>query len=123
MAIARSFRLYLLTISLAFGCLSCGVCAPRPFITSISPNSAIAGGNQFVLTVNGNDFRCDSLVSSHQLGAAITAADIAQPGMVLVFVFNPPETNTPSFSGAIGVGTITRCSGKDSNAVSFTVGG
>ncbi len=135
MAIARSFRLYLLTISLAFGCLSCGVCAPRPFITSISPNSAIAGGNQFVLTVNGNDFRCDSLVSwngffgvttfvsSHQLGAAITAADIAQPGMVLVFVFNPPETNTPSFSGAIGMGTITRCSGKDSNAVSFTVGG
>src|SRR5438552_18332498 len=34
-----------------------------------------------------------------------------------------PETNTPSFSGAIGMGTITRCSGKDSNAVSFTVGG
>jgi len=87
------------------------------------------------LTVNGNDFRCDSLVSwngffgvttfvsSHQLGAAITGANIAEPGMVLVFVFNPPETNTPSFSGAIGMGAITRCSGKDSNAVSFTVGG
>src|SRR5207244_5961207 len=108
MAIARSFRLYLLTISLAFGCLSCGVCAPRPFITSISANSAIAGGNQFVLTVNGNDFRRDSLVSwngsfgvttfvsSHQLGAAITVAEIAQPGMVLVFVFHQPEAGRPS---------------------------
>lgn len=63
MATARSSRLYLLTISLAFGCLSCGVCAPRPFITSISPNNATAAGNQFVLTVNGNDFRRDSLVS------------------------------------------------------------
>ena len=133
MATARSSRLYLLTISLAFGCLSCGVCSPRSFITSISPNSAIIAGGQFVLTVNGNDFRRDSLVSwngsfrvttfvsTHQLEAAITAADIAEPGMVLVFVFNPPETNTTSFSGAIGMGTITKCSGKNSNAVSFTV--
>jgi len=128
MATARSSRLYLLTISLAFGCLSCGVCAPRPFITSISPNNATAAGNQFVLTVNGNDFRRDSLVSwngsfrvttfvsTHKLEAAITAADIAEPGMV-----NPPETNTTSFPGAIGMGTITKCSGKNSNAVSFTV--
>ena len=133
MATARSSRLYLLTISLALVCSSCGVCTPRPFINSISPGNTTAGGNQFMLTVNGSDFRRDSLVSwngsfrvttfvsSHQLGAAITAADIAQPGMVLVFVFNPPETNTTSFSGAIGMGTIATCSGKDSNAVSFTV--
>jgi IPT/TIG domain len=60
---ARSSRLYLLTISLALVFSSCGVCAPRPFITSVSPNSATAGGNQFVLTVNGNGFRRDSLVS------------------------------------------------------------
>src|SRR5205809_700356 len=134
MAIPRSAGLCLLAISLALVCSSCGVCAPRPFISSISPGNTTAGGNQFVLTVNGNDFRRDSLVSwngsfrvttfvsSHQLEAAIAAADIAQSGMVLVFVFNPPETNTTRFSGAIGMGTITRCSGKDSNAVSFAIG-
>ena len=104
MAIARSSRLYLLTISLlALVCSSCGVCTPRYFINSISPGNTSAGGNQFVLTVKGSDFRRDSLVSwngsfrvttlvsSHQLEAAITATDIAQPGMVLVFVFNPGD--------------------------------
>jgi IPT/TIG domain len=118
----------------ALVCSSCGVCSPPPFVSSISPNNTTAGGNQFVLTVNGSDFRHDSsvswngslrvttFVSSHQLKAAVTAADIAQPGMVLVFVFNPPETSTTSVSGAIGMGTITRCSGKDSNTVSFTIG-
>jgi hypothetical protein len=96
-------------------------------------NNTTAGGNQFVLTVNGSDFRHDSsvswngsfrittFVSNRQLEAAITAADIAQPGMVLVLVFNP-GTSTTSVSGAIGMGTITSCSGKDSNAVSFTIG-
>ena len=86
-----------------------------------------------MLTVSGSDFRHDSsvswngslrattFVSSHQLKAAVTAADIAQPGMVLVLVFNPPETSTTSVSGAIGMGTITTCSGKDSNALSFTI--
>ncbi len=65
-----------------------------------------------MLTVNGSDFRQDSsvswngslrvttFVSSHQLKAAIMAADIAQPGMVLVLVFNPPQTSTTSVSGA-----------------------
>ena len=87
-----------------------------------------------MLTVNGSDFRHDSsvswngslrvttFVSSHQLKAAVTAADIAQPGMVLLFVVNPPGATTTSVSGAIGMGTITSCSGKDSNTVSFTSG-
>jgi hypothetical protein len=134
MAIPRSSRLCLLTISLALVCSSCGVCPPPPFISSISPNNATAGGNQFVLTVNGSDFRHDSSVSwngslrvttflsGHRLEAAVTAADIAQAGMVLVFVFNPPETSTTSVSGAIGMSTITTCRGRDSNAVSFTIG-
>ena len=130
----RSFRLCLLIISVALVCSSCGVCSPPPFVSSISPNNTTAGGNQFVLTVSGSDFRHDSsvswngslrattFVSSHQLEMAITAADIAHPGMVLVFVFNPPGTSTTSVSGAIGMGTITSCRGKDSNAVSFTIG-
>ena len=133
MAIPRSSRLCLLTISLALVCSSCGVGPPPPVISSISPNNTAAGGNQFVLTVSGSDFRHDSsvswngslrattFVSSHQLRAAITAADIAKPGTVLVSVFNPPGTSTTSVSGAIGMGTITTCSGKDSNALSFTI--
>jgi len=106
---------------------------PRPSIGGVSPNSTTAGGNNFLLTVDGTDFRRNSVVSwngsfrvtsfvsSHSLLAAITAADIADPGMVLVFVFNPPENNTTRVSGAIGVNTVTVCNGKDSNAVPFTV--
>jgi hypothetical protein len=133
MAIPRPSSVCLLTITLALGCLSCGVCVPRPSISGISPNSATAGGNNFLLSVNGSDFRRDSMVSwnssfrvtsfvsSHRLLAAITAADIADPGRVLVFVFNPPENNTTRVSGAIGVNTVTICNGKDSNAVPFTI--
>ena len=91
------------TIALALGSLSCGTCGLRPFISSISPNSTPAGGNQFLLTVNGSDFRRDSVVSwngsfpvtsflsSHQLAAAITGADIAAPGWVLVFRLQSAE--------------------------------
>jgi len=112
---------------------SCGTCPPFPSIASISPATATAGGSQFLLTVNGNDFRHDSVVnwngsfvvtsfvSTHQLLAAITAADIAQPGTVAVSVFNPPEGGTTFVSGGIGVLSTTSCSGKTSNAVSFTV--
>src|SRR5262249_16246405 len=127
--IATSFYLML-----AFGGLSCG-CAPRPFVTSISPNSATAGSGQFLLTVNGNDFRRNSLVSwngslrvttfvnSHQLQAGITAADIARPGSLLVLVFNPSESSGTSVSGAISMGGIITpgSAGKDSNAVPFTI--
>jgi IPT/TIG domain len=54
---------------------------------------------QFLLTVSGNDFRHDSLVSwngsflattfvsSHERVATITATDVAQSGTVLVSVF------------------------------------
>jgi hypothetical protein len=120
-------------ITLAVTALSCGTCPPFPSIASISPGSAIAGGSQFVLTVNGNDFRHDGVVNwngsfvvttfmtTHQLVASITAADVAQPGTVLVSVFNPPEGGTTFVSGAIGVMSTTTRSGKTSNAVSFTV--
>src|SRR5260370_40970536 len=74
--------------------------------------SATAGGNQFQLTVNGGNFRRDSLVSwngslrvtsflsNHQLEVAITTGDIATPGSVLVLVFKPQSRNTTSVSGA-----------------------
>ncbi len=132
-AVARLSFGCLLAIALALGGLSCGTCNPRPFISSIAPNTATAGGNQFLLTVNGSNFRRDSVVSwngsfrvtsflsNHQLEAAITTADIAAPGSVLVLVFNPPSGNTTSVSGAIGNTFVMGCIGKDSNAVAFTI--
>ena len=131
--VARSPVLAVVAIALAATALSCGTCPPLPSITSISPASATAGGSQFLLTVNGDDFRRDSVVnwngsfvvttfvSTHQLFAVITSADIAQAGTALVSVFNPPEGSVTSLSGAIGAISTTPCSGKTSNAVSFTV--
>ena len=113
----------LLATGLALGGLSCGLCQ-LPFVSSISPGSKIATGNQFVLTIKGSDFLRDSLVSwngsfmvtgfvsSHQLVVTIPAADIAQPGTVLVFVFNPANGNTTSFSGAIGNTSVSGCEAK-----------
>jgi hypothetical protein len=66
-------------------------------------------------------FLVTGFVSSHQLVVTIPAADIAQPGMVLVFVFNPANGNTTSFSGAIGNTSVSGCAAKDSNAVVFTI--
>ena len=74
---------------------------PVPTITSISPSSATAGGPAFTLTVNGNNFvtgssvrwnggaRTTTYVSSTQLNAAISAADILNAGTASVTVFNP----------------------------------
>jgi hypothetical protein len=55
----RLFRLYFLTIILSvasLGSLSCVTCNRRAVVSSISPDSATAGG-EVVLTVNGSHFR------------------------------------------------------------------
>jgi len=74
---------------------------PIPTITNINPSSATAGGVDFTLTVNGTNFvsgsivrwnganRTTSYISSTQLQASITAADIASSGTATVTVFNP----------------------------------
>jgi WD40-like Beta Propeller Repeat len=74
---------------------------PVPSITSLSPSSAAAGGPAFTLTVTGSNFisssavqwngsgRTTTYVSSTELQAAITAADIAAPGTAQVTVVNP----------------------------------
>jgi IPT/TIG domain len=130
-SVPRWILVCVLAITLCLA-LSCGTCPSSPSITSLSPAAATAGGSQFVQTVNGDDFRHDSVVkwngsplvttfgSSHQLLTAVTTADIAQPGTVLVFVFNPPDGGT-TLSGAIGVTSTTSCSGKNSNAIPFAV--
>jgi len=89
-----------------------------PTITSISPNTTVAGGAAFTLTINGTNFVASSMVnfgggamptttfvSSTQLTAAIPASSIVSAGMSAVTVANP----------APGGGT--------SNAVNFTVTG
>ena len=121
-------RLCFLTIIVSLGSISCGTCNRRGVITSISPNSATVGGDQFVLTVNGSYFVPNSrvvwngspvvttYVSSSQLLAEIPASDIAVAGTALVFVFNPSNNRTYIFGFTPNDGC-----GVDSNGVSFTV--
>jgi 6-phosphogluconolactonase (cycloisomerase 2 family) len=88
---------------------------PTPTITAISPNSAVAGGAAFTLTINGANFVASSMVNfggsapattfvnSTQLTAAIPAASIASTGTPAVTVTNPaPDSGT-------------------SNAINFTI--
>jgi hypothetical protein len=74
---------------------------PPPIITLLNPSSAVAGGTSFTLVVTGRNFvnsssvqwngsaRTTTFVSSTQLQAAITAADIATAGMAKLTVANP----------------------------------
>ncbi len=87
---------------------------PLPRITTISPESTLAGGPTFTLTVNGTNFVSDSVVrwngsprpttfvGSTQLTAQISAADIATAGSASVTVFTPPagggESNSATFT-------------------------
>ncbi len=78
-----------------------GVQNPVPTISSISPSIALAGSRAFTMTVTGSNFVSSSVVqwgsasktttfvSSTQLTASITAADIASAGIVGVKVVNP----------------------------------
>ncbi|HWQ34347.1 MAG TPA: IPT/TIG domain-containing protein [Blastocatellia bacterium] len=89
---------------------SSGQQAPAPAITSLSPNSATAGGVQFTLTINGTDFqsgavvrwngqnRTTTFVSATQLTAAIPASDIASAGTATVTVLNP-DSQTSNGAG------------------------
>jgi hypothetical protein len=95
--------------------ISFPVTNPVPTLATLSPPSTNAGGGDFILTVNGANFvagsvvnwngspRATTFVSSMQLNAAISAADISSAGSYAVTVFNP----------APGGGT--------SGAVNFTV--
>ena len=78
-----------------------------PTITFISPNTAVAGGPAFTLTINGTNFVASStvtfggaapattFVNSRQLTAAIPASGIVSTGMPAVTVTNPaPDGGT-----------------------------
>jgi sugar lactone lactonase YvrE len=74
---------------------------PVPSLATLSPATATAGGSAFTLTVTGTNFistsvvrwngadRATTFVSSTQLTAAISAADVAAAGTASVYVFNP----------------------------------
>jgi hypothetical protein len=74
---------------------------PLPFLGNITPAIADAGGAAFTITVNGSGFLPSSIVywgtsalttqfvSSTQLTATVTAADIAIPGATAVNVQTP----------------------------------
>lgn len=74
---------------------------PLPILLSLSPNSAIAGSGGFTLTVKGENFvpnavvnwngspRPTTFVSSVELSAQITTADVISQGVVSVTVVNP----------------------------------
>ncbi len=134
--------LVVLAVSLAIsGCGGGGAAPPPPpplpTITSISPNSAAAGGAGFALTVNGTNFvpasvvnfgaaaPATTFVSTTQLTAAIPASAIASPGTAAVTVTNPTPgggtstaANFTITSGTNPVPTITNVSPSE-----ITVGG
>jgi hypothetical protein len=74
---------------------------PVPALTGLSPDSGIEGDDPFTLTVTGTDFvagstvqwngsdRPTTFVSSTQLTAQISMADVAGPGTANITVFNP----------------------------------
>jgi glucose/arabinose dehydrogenase len=78
-----------------------GATNPVPTIGSLAPNSAMAGGAGFTLTVTGQAFvsgasvqwngapRTTTFVNATQLTAAIPASDIATQGTANVTVSNP----------------------------------
>lgn len=87
---------------------------PSPSITSISPNSAAAGGGSFTLTVTGSGFvptstvewngsaRATTFSSGSQIQAQIKAIDISAMGSASITVANP----TPG-GGVSGAMTFT----------------
>ena len=94
----------------------------RSIAAPLVPNTATAGSSAFTLTVNGSGFvgqsvvywnstaRTTTFVTSSQLTAAISAADVATAGAMPVFVKNPG-----------GTGIYNNQPPQNSNMVNFTV--
>jgi uncharacterized protein (TIGR03437 family) len=92
---------------------------PSPTLTNLNPNSALAGGAAFALTLTGTGFINSSVVrwngsdrsttfgSSTQLTAQITAADIVSVGTAQVTVFNPASAGGGGGTSAPLTFTIT----------------
>jgi hypothetical protein len=113
--------------------VSCGGCPATPSVSSISPNSATAGGAGFVLTVNGGNFnsysvvvwngtaQTTSFVSGSQLTAEVSSTNIAGPDAAVVYVYNPPAGSQTVGVGSVIPSNSNSCSAQGSNSVSFSV--
>ena len=107
-----------LSLALALACTGCGYSTHNsnngngPKITELMPSSAISDSGAFTLTIEGTGFGNDSVVyfgtmprtttfdAPTEVKADITAADVANPGSVQVYV---------------------RSGGANSNAVTFVI--
>ena len=88
---------------------------PVPTLTNINPTTVFAGSGDITLTVNGTNFlpnssvqwagasRTTTFVSSTQLTAAISAADLASAGSPAVSVFNPAPQGGTSNTIALSI--------------------
>lgn len=82
--------------------VACSCVGGVPLITSFSPVGSEVGSGDFTLTINGLNFRPDSIVrwngvdlvttfvSSTQLTAAVPGANIVAIGVIEIDVINPP---------------------------------
>jgi hypothetical protein len=98
------------TLILTLLCLGCGYKSPMsasqqpgtaPVVMQLVPNTANSGDPGFTLTVNGNSFNQDAVISvngqnqtttfmtANQLTTTIPASAIATPGSLAVTVTNP----------------------------------
>jgi hypothetical protein len=81
--------------------------AQRPFITSVTPVSAVPGTPSFTLTINGSGFapglsqvflsnQALSVLSNdgRTIRVTVPAALVAQPGLLVLQVVNPDQQNT-----------------------------
>ena len=90
---------------------------PPPTIVQMTPGSAVAGSAAFTMTLTGTNFvpasvvqfngsaRTTTFVSSTQLQAAITAADVASVAMAHVAVLNPQANGGISADSTFLVGS------------------
>src|SRR6266446_6888412 len=88
--------------------------AANPTITSINPNSCLAGSPQFALTVNGTNFVNGATVNWN--GTPLTTAFVSSTQQLIALV---PAANVAT-AGTAQV-TAKNPSGSPSNAVTFTI--
>jgi hypothetical protein len=91
------------------------VVTPAPTITSLSPNTAVAGGASFLLTVTGSNFTASSVINFNGVALATTLVSATQltatvPASAITTAGTMPVTITTSGTG-----------GTTSPAVNFTV--
>lgn len=131
----RTISLLLLTILFCFGC---GYSSPKttppqpgvvPAVAAVVPNTAIAGGMGFLLTVNGSSFNANAVVNWNgasqttqyiaggQLTTMIPTSAITTAGTVSVTVTNPGSSVPGGPYGGGGGGTMAETSAP----VSFTI--